>query len=234
MPPHPADALRLDLLAPVSVIETPDTEFPREARDRFWILALSIAVAVGGAAVTARRAAQRLPEPVAAMSDIQSRYGEWIRTQHADSAPARATRPVHLALAPAHRTPRRPSSQSEVLSATSTPLSPIDARGATAVIERNRRKLDSCYGAALDRHPDLTGEVDVEFRVASMGSVAHATVARSTVKDDRFERCILARVAKWTFPKPVEGTIAFTYPFKFDPGDDVLPYSLRAGSIALG
>lgn len=93
---------------------------------------------------------------------------------------------------------------------------PLDLELIRQVIQRNRGQLRFCYESLLVRHPTLAGEVTVRFTVLADGTVAHATVARSTVNNPELEACVTGRVLRWLFPTPKGGgTVLVTYPFLF-------------------
>lgn len=84
------------------------------------------------------------------------------------------------------------------------------------VIQAHRGQLRACYESQLLRAQSLSGKVSVRFVIASTGAVTDAAVASSTVGSGELERCVVARVHSWTFPKPKGGgQVVVTYPFVF-------------------
>jgi TonB family protein len=82
--------------------------------------------------------------------------------------------------------------------------------------KKNRGQIRYCYEARLLEKPDLAGKVVVKFTIKPDGSVARASVAESTLHDEKMEACVLGRVKTWTFPKPGGGgSVNVTYPFLF-------------------
>ena len=50
-----------------------------------------------------------------------------------------------------------------------------------------------------------TGKVSVSFNVSPKGTVSAARIKASSVNDEGVERCVLAAIRQWTFPKPRGG-----------------------------
>jgi len=81
------------------------------------------------------------------------------------------------------------------------PLSSIKSRVAT-----ERLALRECYVPALEKNPELKGEVDVQFTVSGgTGKIIAAIVRESTLNDKEVESCVTKKVKGWTFPKTEDG-----------------------------
>ncbi|MDP8256958.1 MAG: TonB family protein [Candidatus Alcyoniella australis] len=76
-------------------------------------------------------------------------------------------------------------------------------------------RVKVCYREGLRRNPGLEGVVWVRFNVGADGSVVSATITQSTLGDPQVEACILRRVQRMKFPKPVGGSATVNYKFTF-------------------
>ncbi len=84
------------------------------------------------------------------------------------------------------------------------------------VVHAHRAQVRYCYERELQRVPSLAGKVGVRFVISPDGTVRSAQVDDSTLNNATVERCLLSRVASWTFPKPkAGGVVIVTYPFVF-------------------
>lgn len=86
------------------------------------------------------------------------------------------------------------------------------------VVRRHMNEVRFCYEQELNQRPDLEGRVAVAFIISPTGSVQSASVAESTLGNDRVEGCIATAVRRWGFPAPDGGGIVVvTYPFMLSP-----------------
>jgi len=76
-------------------------------------------------------------------------------------------------------------------------------------------ELDKCDARARKRKPHLSGTVKVKFVINSIGIVANATIAESTVRDPRLERCVARQIRKLKFPSTCGGIVIVTVPILF-------------------
>lgn len=83
----------------------------------------------------------------------------------------------------------------------SLPLSVLKSR-----IASERLSLRECYVPALEKNPELKGEVDVQFTVSgATGKIIAAIVRESTLENKEVETCVTRKVKAWTFPKTDDG-----------------------------
>jgi beta-lactamase regulating signal transducer with metallopeptidase domain/biopolymer transport protein ExbD len=135
-----------------------------------------------------------------------------------------------LADAPADELPRCPPDQ---LCGRKGPLPPAapeppaaSARGSLdrtviqTVIRATLGDIKNCYEAGLARSPKLRGRVVARFTIGDAGKVVASAIKKSTLRDERVERCIGDVVGKMEFPRPLGGGIVMVeYPFTFTPSD---------------
>jgi len=80
-------------------------------------------------------------------------------------------------------------------------------------------EVRSCYSAALNRDPNLSGAVAIEFEIGPTGKIGYASVYRNDTGDATLGTCIAKLVERWNFPKPPGGSsVKVIYPFKLSPG----------------
>jgi TonB family protein len=89
------------------------------------------------------------------------------------------------------------------------------------VINRNKSQIRYCYESQLNRFPNLSGKVAVNFVINTEGKVVSSKVAQSTANNAELEQCLVSRVRTWEFPKPKGGgMVVVTYPFVFRPSGE--------------
>jgi len=74
----------------------------------------------------------------------------------------------------------------------------------------------ACYDSVAAQNPNLSGTVNVSFRIAPGGSVQSASIAGSTLNNPRVEGCMLRQFKRLQFPAADKGSSA-TFPFVFKP-----------------
>ena len=80
-------------------------------------------------------------------------------------------------------------------------------------VKRNEEKISYCYGKELLAHPNLEGEVMVQFMIAPDGTV-QASNGRGF--DTNVATCVASVVHGITFPRPTDnGPVQVNYPFTF-------------------
>ena len=84
------------------------------------------------------------------------------------------------------------------------------------IARAHANELRYCYLRALERRPELSGRLDVDFTIAASGKVTTAKVSRGTLRDDRVDTCVEGSIARWKFPKPrskdsVDVSMAFNF-----------------------
>lgn len=86
------------------------------------------------------------------------------------------------------------------------------------VVRRNQAAVRYCYENELQRQPNLSGRIEIRWRVARSGSVSSARVGSTTMRNARVEGCIVRQVRRWRFPQPDGGEVDVNFPFIFGAG----------------
>lgn len=98
----------------------------------------------------------------------------------------------------------------------------VDRGVIQSVIKRHLPQIRYCYEKVLIRSPTLFGKVATRFVIASNGQVQSAEITESTLGDAEVERCVVAKIQTWRFPRPRgEGIVVVRYPFVFTTSPDV-------------
>ena len=93
---------------------------------------------------------------------------------------------------------------------------PVDHNKIRDVISASSKKMRSCYEAALNRTPDLTGKVVIEWEIIKDGKVQAAKVKESDIKDKEMEKCLVTMVEGLKFAPPPKDQIELVrFPFVF-------------------
>jgi TonB family protein len=109
---------------------------------------------------------------------------------------------------------RRPENKSQSERKIKRTLKTADLRGAglksshrsqaelSRVINKHNNAIEYCYRKEVKLHPDLKGDLDVEFTVDYMGRVTAVRIVRSSMYNKKIEKCISGRIRGWRF-KPI-------------------------------
>jgi TonB family protein len=84
------------------------------------------------------------------------------------------------------------------------------------VVRRHLNEVRFCYEQQLNSQPDLAGRVSVSFIISTSGAVQSATIAHSTMQNQRVDSCIAQAVRRWSFPAPEGGIVVVNYPFSLE------------------
>lgn len=76
-------------------------------------------------------------------------------------------------------------------------------------------EVKRCYDLALNRNPQLAGSILWKWTIAENGRLSRSKVENTTIKDPVFIGCLEKKIKAWTFPKPVNGAITISFPFRF-------------------
>ena len=84
------------------------------------------------------------------------------------------------------------------------------------VVRQHRREIKYCYERQLQKNPELSGQVVVNFTISPSGDVVNAIVKKSTLNNAAVERCMQGKIRHWVFPQPKGGgLVKVDYPFNF-------------------
>ncbi|MFO7562068.1 MAG: AgmX/PglI C-terminal domain-containing protein [Enhygromyxa sp.] len=92
----------------------------------------------------------------------------------------------------------------------------LDKQAVRAVVAAEIADVRHCYNAELLEDDSLAGDLAIAFVIAPDGSVSEVEVVDSSMPA-RFDACIEASVASWSFPA-AEGESRVVYPFFMEPG----------------
>lgn len=88
------------------------------------------------------------------------------------------------------------------------------------VIHKHESEVRFCYELQLQQKPKLAGKVGVAFDIGATGEVVEAKVATDTLNDEAVVSCIVGRVKRWHFPKPIGGGVVHvTFPWTLMPAE---------------
>ncbi|MEM9115579.1 MAG: AgmX/PglI C-terminal domain-containing protein [Myxococcota bacterium] len=88
-----------------------------------------------------------------------------------------------------------------------------------AVIQNFFPEFESCYEMALERNPELKGQLALHFTIGPNGQVSRTGVRRSEFEDLRFMQCMVEMSCAMRFPETKGGgNVIVTYPFIFSSG----------------
>lgn len=90
----------------------------------------------------------------------------------------------------------------------------LDRNAIAAVIYRHLSEVRFCYEQGLQRKPNLSGRVSMNFIIGPKGMVSTANVNNSSLAHPPVENCIRDRLKTWKFPTPQGGVnVKVNYPF---------------------
>ncbi len=70
------------------------------------------------------------------------------------------------------------------------------------MIQANLNQIRHCYEQLLQRSPNASGKLTVNFVIGAAGNVTSASIGESTISDSIMRGCVTGRVQRWNFPKP--------------------------------
>jgi hypothetical protein len=93
---------------------------------------------------------------------------------------------------------------------------PLGKEAVRAVVAAEIADVRKCYNTELLDDGSIAGNIAIAFVIAADGTVSELEVVDSSMPA-RFDACIGASVASWTFP-PADGPTTVMYPFWMEPG----------------
>ncbi len=84
-----------------------------------------------------------------------------------------------------------------------------------AAIHKNMSSVKYCQEAALQRNSSVDGTVRIHFSIGRDGAVTQAIIKSTTTNNPGLDDCILKKMEKIEFPKPVGASVEVDYPFTF-------------------
>jgi TonB family protein len=92
----------------------------------------------------------------------------------------------------------------------------MDREATRRAVGRHLAEIRTCFERGRMDNPRLAGRVLVRIAIAPSGRVSSAAIARSDVRSQQVESCIVSAVERWTLPRPAGGVAAtITYPFSY-------------------
>ena len=92
----------------------------------------------------------------------------------------------------------------------------LDKATVRRYIQSKMNQIRWCYQQAVQRNPNLAGQVVYRWVITPTGKVIGVKVASTSLNSNEVEKCIASRIATWRFPSPRGGgTVKVKYPFIF-------------------
>ncbi|NBW83298.1 hypothetical protein EBR21_16230, partial [bacterium] len=95
------------------------------------------------------------------------------------------------------------------------PIPKISMSEVESFVRSRSPEVKGCYDTALNRNPRLSGSIVWKWTIAETGKLYKAKVEKTSIKDSGFIACLEKKVKGWTFPKPTNGAITISFPFRF-------------------
>lgn len=83
------------------------------------------------------------------------------------------------------------------------------------VVEQNQMAFEKCYNDQLQKNPDLSGGLCMQWQIGSKGKVSSVSTLNSTLDNEKVESCVANTLEKVKFEGPESGQTTVTYPFTF-------------------
>ncbi|MBI4818974.1 MAG: AgmX/PglI C-terminal domain-containing protein [Deltaproteobacteria bacterium] len=77
----------------------------------------------------------------------------------------------------------------------------LGAEDVAKVVSDNQADLAACYEAALEKDPELTVRIIIDFSVKKSGRVAELAISPKRENDSVLGACLLSRIPRWQFPE---------------------------------
>jgi hypothetical protein len=94
----------------------------------------------------------------------------------------------------------------------------LSAEQIRRVVMAHTGALRACYESEAQRNPQLRGGVTVQWQIDTSGSVTSASVAGTTINNQRVEGCVTRQVKAWHFPVADAPSTVSGWPFRFGVG----------------
>lgn len=91
----------------------------------------------------------------------------------------------------------------------------LDRDQIAAVVQKNMGQIIYCYEMGLQGKPDLKGRLTAQWIINGSGYVSRSAIEHSSVDDSKVEKCVVAKIRTWKFPRPIGGVnVDVSYPFE--------------------
>jgi len=94
----------------------------------------------------------------------------------------------------------------------------VDANAVARVLRRELGGIRACYERELRNNPTLSGRLSVSFTLGASGRAIN-TSTTGLPAAPAVGTCVTSRVRGLVFPTVADGSVSFTFPFTFDPGN---------------
>lgn len=101
------------------------------------------------------------------------------------------------------------------ISAPSSGQGSLDKNAVAGVINARAGQLKACYERATMSNRNLSGRVELLIRLDANGKPERVNIRSNDINDINFQRCLIARVSSWQFPKPEGGSADIEFPIIF-------------------
>jgi len=91
----------------------------------------------------------------------------------------------------------------------------LDRAAIQNVVNQQIHEIQRCYEVQLLTNPGLAGKIVFDWVISTSGAVSSARQVSSSLRSPTVASCILAKIRRWRFPKPVGGAVQVRYPFIF-------------------
>lgn len=95
------------------------------------------------------------------------------------------------------------------------PVPVINMAEVDVFVRSRSPEIKGCYDLALNRNPRMGGSIQWKWTIGLSGKVMRLLVERTDIKDKVFIGCLQRKIGAWTFPKPLNGAVTITFPFRF-------------------
>lgn len=95
------------------------------------------------------------------------------------------------------------------------PIPKINMSEVESFVRSRSPEVKACYDVALNRNPQLGGTIMWSWTIGLSGKIVKPKVDKTTIRDKLFVNCLEQKIKGWTFPKPVNGAITISFPFRF-------------------
>jgi ABC-type transport system substrate-binding protein len=137
-----------------------------------------------------------------------------------------STSPSPTSTAPSTSTSTAPSTSTSQASAAPPSTDAVvhrgtlDAMAVRAVVRDALPEIRFCFEWELNAHPDLAGQVTMQFVIREDGTVTDAGVLEDALHDETVTNCFTHVMSHLRFPPPEGGSVGVSYPFRLDGSPD--------------
>ena len=85
-----------------------------------------------------------------------------------------------------------------------------------SIVQAEQADVAECYKQALEKNPDLAGEITLQWEITPLGNVRRLAIVQDQVSNHDLTLCVVKEAYTWKFPKTESKLpVGVNFPFQF-------------------